>query len=234
MTAPSVELKEAAWAPASRLPLVCIEIAHADLTTPIRVVNNTKDVTVDGVIYTAFPFDILLPDSLEDAPPRAKLRIDNVDQSIGQAVRSITTPATVTVKVVRVVDPVVDNLIAAPGFLPAGYALTRASSGHDGTFIDSAGLMQNAVASAARWTYDHLTMLVRGLLNEPARTNLITTSDQAYNSANGWFGSAPAVLTNDFSTLLGIDANRAVNSAPAIDGLCAGVLLISLSNNLRS
>jgi hypothetical protein len=66
------------------------------------VVNNNENVEVEGNEYIAFPFEITLPDSLEDAPPRARLRIDNVSRELGQAVRSITSPATVTIRVVRI------------------------------------------------------------------------------------------------------------------------------------
>ena len=98
-------LKAEAFAPASDLPLVLLKIDHADLTTPILVVNNTAAIISGGDTYVAFPFEIRLPDSLEDAPPRAKLRIDNVSQEIAQAIRSISSPADVTIEVVRQDDP---------------------------------------------------------------------------------------------------------------------------------
>jgi len=97
----TTDLKRDAWAAESDLPLVLIEIDHADLTQPIRVVNDREDVISNGVTYTAFPFGISLPDDLEDAPPRARLQISNVSQEIGQAVRTISTAASVTIKVIR-------------------------------------------------------------------------------------------------------------------------------------
>lgn len=102
----SAELKALAWAAEGRLPLVGLEIAHSDLAATIRVVDNNEDAVLDGVTYTAFPFDLTLPSSLDDAPPRARLRVDNVSREIGQAVRSISTPATVTIRVARVEEPV--------------------------------------------------------------------------------------------------------------------------------
>lgn len=98
-------LKGEAWAVESDLPLVLLKINHADLAAPILVVNNTVDITSGGDVYTAFPFNIKLPDSLEDAPPRAKLRIDNVSRELGQAIRDMTSPADVTIEVVRGGDP---------------------------------------------------------------------------------------------------------------------------------
>ncbi len=94
-------LRGEAYAPESDLPLVLLKIDHADLSTPIRVVNNKVDVVSGGDTYSAFPFQIRLPDNSEDAPPRARLRIDNVSREIGEAIRSISTPADVTIEVVR-------------------------------------------------------------------------------------------------------------------------------------
>lgn len=104
------ELKQDAWSQESSLPLVLIQIDHEDLDQPIRVVNNRENVTSGGDEYIAYPFQIFLPDSREDAPPRAKLRIDNVSREIGQAIRLISTPPSVTIKVIRQETP---NIIEA-------------------------------------------------------------------------------------------------------------------------
>ncbi len=101
----SDDLKGDAWAAESDLPLVLLKIEHADLSAPILVVDNRVDITSGGDVYTAFPFEIRLPDSLEDAPPRARLRIDNVSREIAEAIRSITSAADVTIEVVRQDDP---------------------------------------------------------------------------------------------------------------------------------
>ncbi len=97
----SDDLKGEAWASESDLPLVLLKIEHADLSAPILVVDNRVAITSGGDIYSAFPFQVRLPDSLEDAPPRARLRISNVSREIGQAMRDITSPADVTIEVVR-------------------------------------------------------------------------------------------------------------------------------------
>ncbi len=94
-------LKGEAWAVESDLPLVLLTIDHDDIDPAIRVVNNNVDIVSNGDTYTAFPFEITLPDNLGDATPRAKLRIDNVSREIGQAIRLISTPADVTIQVVR-------------------------------------------------------------------------------------------------------------------------------------
>lgn len=97
----SEDLKQEAWLPQSNLPLVLLEIDHADLANPILVVNNKENIISNGDEYTAYPFEIVLPDSSEESPPRAKLRIDNVSRDIGQTIREITSPPSVAIKVIR-------------------------------------------------------------------------------------------------------------------------------------
>lgn len=97
----SESLKQDAYSSESNLPLVLLVIDHADLADPIRVVNNKENITSDGEEYTAFPFEIVLPSSQDDAPPQAKLRIDNVSREIGEAIRTISGAPSVTIRVIR-------------------------------------------------------------------------------------------------------------------------------------
>ena len=98
-------LKQDAWQDSSNLPLVLLEIDHSSLSEPIRVCNNKVNITSNGEDYIGFPFEIILPDSKEDSPPTSKLRIDNVSREIGQAIRLISSPPSVTIKVVRQETP---------------------------------------------------------------------------------------------------------------------------------
>ena len=85
--------------------LILLTIDHADISPPIRVVNNTTNITSRGDEFIAFPFDIDLPDSTRESLPRARLSIDNVSREIAQAIRKITSPATVLIEVIRASDP---------------------------------------------------------------------------------------------------------------------------------
>ena len=85
--------------------LVLVTIEHAELTAPIRVVNNTQNITSGGDDYIAFPFDVTLPDSREDAPSAARLVIDNVSREIAEAIRTISSAPSVTIEVIRAADP---------------------------------------------------------------------------------------------------------------------------------
>lgn len=85
--------------------LVLLTIDQDDLVSPIRVVNNNEDITSGGDLYVAFPFEIELPNNLEDSPPRSRLTIDNISREIAQAIRTMTSAATVVIEVIRAADP---------------------------------------------------------------------------------------------------------------------------------
>lgn len=91
--------------------LVLLDIAQAAIGT-FRIVNNYANVTHGGQVYTAFPFEITLPEDTDERMPTVSLAIDNVDQQLVQAVRSMTGPATVTVRVVLASNP--DSIEAGP------------------------------------------------------------------------------------------------------------------------
>jgi len=97
----SDDLKQDAWKNESDLPLVLITISHPSLDEDIVCANNKVAITSNGIEYIAFPFDITLPDSKEDSQPSAKLTISNVSREIGQAIRSISTPPSVKITIVR-------------------------------------------------------------------------------------------------------------------------------------
>lgn len=101
----SDSLKQDAWNSESSLPLVLLTIEHDDLPDPILVVNNKENITSNGDEYIGYPFEIFPPDSNDSAPPTAKLKIDNVSREIGQAIRQISTPPLVTIKIIRPETP---------------------------------------------------------------------------------------------------------------------------------
>jgi hypothetical protein len=128
-------LKQDAWQNASNLPLVLLKIEHADLSTPILVANNKANITSNGDVYIGFPFDIVLPDSKENSPPVAKLSISNVSREIGQAIRSISTPPSVTISVVRQETPDVVEM-EFPGMVMTNVSYDALSVDADINFED--------------------------------------------------------------------------------------------------
>jgi len=85
--------------------LFLVKIDHANLASPIRVTSDGVDTTSNGNTFTACPFEFQAAAEEDETEMVATLRVDNVDREIVSAVRSISTPASVTVQVVRAADP---------------------------------------------------------------------------------------------------------------------------------
>jgi len=58
----------------------------------------------NGDLFIAYPFELTLPDDRQGSAPRARLVIDNVSREIAQLIRSINTPPSVAIEVVRIDD----------------------------------------------------------------------------------------------------------------------------------
>lgn len=63
-------------------PKILLEINHAGLASPIRVINDTQNLTSNGYEYIAFPFEVVLPDDFENKLPKAQLTISNVGKDL--------------------------------------------------------------------------------------------------------------------------------------------------------
>lgn len=63
-------------------PLVCLEITHPALSQAVRVVNDNLDLTSNGNLFIAAPFECVLPDDMENQLPKAKLAIDNIGRDL--------------------------------------------------------------------------------------------------------------------------------------------------------
>lgn len=89
----------------SEVWLVLLTLSHASLAAPIRVVNNTEDITSRGNLFTAFPFEIVLPGEQNDGPISASVRFDNVSREILYAVRGLTSSPSISLEVILASDP---------------------------------------------------------------------------------------------------------------------------------
>lgn len=85
--------------------LVLLKIEHDDLAATLRFANNYTDIISNADTYLGCPFQITFPDEQSETLPRMKLVVDNVAQDIVEAVRSISSPARVTVLVVLAATP---------------------------------------------------------------------------------------------------------------------------------
>jgi len=84
---------------------VLITIDHAELADPIRLNNSGANLISRGETYLACPIQVALSEDSDERPPQAKLILDNIDRTIVAVLRTITTPCTVTLEVVKDSDP---------------------------------------------------------------------------------------------------------------------------------
>ena len=64
--------------------LVLLEITHADLAVPVRVVNDTQAMTSNGIEFIGCPFTVTLPDDVAGQMPQAQLEVDNIGRDLTQ------------------------------------------------------------------------------------------------------------------------------------------------------
>lgn len=62
--------------------LALLKIDHPDLSAPVRIVNDTRDLVTLGDTYIALPFEVKLPNDVSKEMPRAQLRMDNVGREL--------------------------------------------------------------------------------------------------------------------------------------------------------
>jgi hypothetical protein len=84
--------------------LVLLTISHPSMTT-VRVVNNTEPIVSNGQAYSAFPFQIQLPQDAAERMATATLTISNVDRSLVDEIRTIAGRPTVSIAVIAAARP---------------------------------------------------------------------------------------------------------------------------------
>jgi len=92
---------EAQFSPEANL--IFLTITHALLAQPIRVVNDTKTFIYGGNTFIGFPFDIQIY-SDDEQPPKAQLAIQNIDSTIGDSIRTLTTPPRLKLEMLSTLD----------------------------------------------------------------------------------------------------------------------------------
>lgn len=92
--------------------LVLVKIDHDALAQPLYFVRNAESVVSGGIVYIPLPFDISLPSDTDDEPPQVTITFDNVDRSIMEALRQITTTPDIYISVVLASSP--DTLELGP------------------------------------------------------------------------------------------------------------------------
>lgn len=91
--------------------IACLKIEHPDIAT-IRLAYNTEPVVrVDGT-YMPYPFQVNLPDQVENQIPQVTVTVDNTDLAVNDAIRTLTGTPKVTFDVVLASSP--DSVEAGP------------------------------------------------------------------------------------------------------------------------
>lgn len=87
---------------ANSFPLIALEIDRDDLAQPIRIINDTDNLTVQGNEFIAMPFNISLPDDPEQGIPSAQLTIDNVGRELTMWIEGADWSQETTCRIIQV------------------------------------------------------------------------------------------------------------------------------------
>jgi hypothetical protein len=93
--------------------LVRLKVDHPDLSNPLRFVNDKVDHT-DGSsnVWSAFPFQAVLPDDVEDTVPKAEVIVSNVSRDLTLAIRALSSRPSAVMDVVT--DQAFDTVEVGP------------------------------------------------------------------------------------------------------------------------
>ncbi len=59
-----------------------LTITGGGITSPVRIVNDTRDLASNGETFLGLPFEVVPPKEASKELPRAQLRIDNVGRDL--------------------------------------------------------------------------------------------------------------------------------------------------------
>ena len=90
---------------------ILLKIDHPVLAgNPFYLINETKNQTIGGQEYLAYPFNIVLATDDGEQLPKVKLTIDNVDRALVQTIREINDTPTVDIALVLSSQPTVTEI----------------------------------------------------------------------------------------------------------------------------
>ena len=72
-----------------RVFLECLTISHADLAETLRLANDRVDLTRTAGTFIAFPFQVTGMRQSPDQLPQMRITVDNVDQRVITALRTL-------------------------------------------------------------------------------------------------------------------------------------------------
>ena len=74
------------------------------VNSSLHFVNNTENITSNGIVHLAYPFEFQPPKSGE-TDGGATIKISNIDRRIAGAVRQISSPIVVTIQAILASNP---------------------------------------------------------------------------------------------------------------------------------
>ena len=99
--------------------LELLTITGGGITTPVRLVNDTRDLTSQGFLFLALPFEVVLPKDATKETPRAQLRIDNVGRAIGAELEALE-PGAELMAVIQIVQRSTPDVVEYEFTAPMG------------------------------------------------------------------------------------------------------------------
>ena len=135
-TGPRYERAQRALAPVD-VVLTALEITHPDVSDPIRVVNDTRNRTIERHTFVALRFQPRLADDPESRIPRAELVIDNVGRALTQWVERSDGGSGASCRVLQVVageDVPQYDVTLAVASMRVTAAEVRVTLGHEPLF----------------------------------------------------------------------------------------------------
>lgn len=87
---------------APEAPFIMLEIDHPELAEPVRVINDTQDLTSNGLLFIGCPFRCVLPDDYENQLPKARLSVDNIGRELMYWIETTNGGSGSTVKFMQV------------------------------------------------------------------------------------------------------------------------------------
>lgn len=97
--------------------LLLLDISSPSFTGPLRAVDDTQDVTSNGVTYVGVPFGFTLPDDVAGQPARAVLEMSNVGTGMTDELER-WQPGEPVVAVLKLTDRANPNVIEKEWVLP--------------------------------------------------------------------------------------------------------------------
>lgn len=98
-------LRELLAQESSHVFVPALVISHPSYAATVRVVADGQDMTYGGNTYTALPFECALAPDVDDQLPTVRIRIDNIERSLIEELRSYSDPPTIQLQVFRRYPP---------------------------------------------------------------------------------------------------------------------------------